>query len=352
MINDDFKFDAVKIDGDLCHYLLMKKVKGELRYSDGADYFAWKKRVKDKLYELLGMEDIKNNACPLNLLIEKDEKLDGYRRIRFVFESEIGAAVPCYLLIPDTGKKKYPVAITLQGHSSGFFYSIGIAKDKAGEEYVLRGDFGRQAVANGYAALCIEQRAMGERVTGKHAFEPHMCAFPSLTALLLGRTILGERIWDVMKAIDILPAFDMLDTDRIVITGNSGGGTTAYYAACMDERIKISAPSCAFCSYEYSLFYKFHCACNFIPGAFKWFDMQDLACLIAPRDLIVIAGEHDAIFRIDGVRYSMETVEKIYAKERVPDNCRLVVTDKAHWWCKEIVWAAINDKAKKLGWFR
>ena len=351
MENNDLRDNGVKIDGDLCHELLVKKIKGKLRYSEKNDYSEWKKSVKDKLYELLGLEEIKDNACPLNFRIEKDEKTENYRQIRFVFESEIGAVVPCYLLIPDTGKQKYPVAIVLQGHSSGFHNSIGVAKDKSDEGYIQRGDFGRQAVSNGYAALCIEQRAMGERVTKRHDFEPIMCAFPSLTALLLGRTIIGERIWDIMKAIDLLPNFEQLDVDKIVITGNSGGGTMSYYAACMDERIKISAPSCAFCSYEYSLFYKFHCACNFIPGAFKWFEMQDLACLIAPRNLIVIAGEYDTIFKIDGVREGMKTVEKIFEKEGVKDNCKLVVTDKAHWWCKDIVWQAINETAKKSGWF-
>ncbi len=343
--------NVTEINGDLCHELLMKKTQGKLRFSDDADYHLWKKQIKDKLYELLGMEDIENNACSLNLTIEKDEQMEGYRQIRFVFESEVGALVPCYLLIPDTGKEKYPVAITLQGHSSGFHNSIGVAKEESDVNYIQRGDFGRQAVQNGYAALCIEQRAMGERVTSKHSFEPRMCAFPSLTALLLGRTILGERIWDIMKAIDLLPNFEQVDVDKIVITGNSGGGTTSYYAACIDERIKISAPSCAFCSYEHSLFYKFHCDCNFIPSAYKWFEMQDLACLIAPRNLIVIAGEYDTIFKIDGVREGMKTVEKIFEKEGVKDNCKLVVTEKAHWWCKDIVWPVINESAKKLGWF-
>ena len=347
MENKNLTQTPIEIKGDLCHEILMKKTKGKLRYSDNVNYPEWKQQMKDKLYELLGMDDIINNACELKLTIEKDEIIDDYRQIRFVFESEIGAFVPCYLLIPNTNKEKYPVAITLQGHSSGFRNSIGIGD----AEYIKRGDFGRQAVKNGYAALCIEQRAMGERVTSRHDFEPRMCAFPSLTALLLGRTILGERIWDIMKAIDLLENFDMVDASKIVITGNSGGGTTSYYAACMDERIKISAPSCAFCSYEHSLFYKFHCDCNFIPGAYKWFEMQDLACLIAPRNLIVIAGEYDTIFHIDGVREGMQTVEKIFEQEGVKDNCRLVVTDKAHWWCKDLVWPAINEVATKLGWF-
>ncbi len=351
MENQNLATTALEINGDLCHELLVKKTQGKLRYSDNVNYPEWKKQVKDKLYELLGIEDIENNACPLNLTIEQDEIIDDYRQIRFVFESEIGALVPCYLLIPTTGKAKYPVAITLQGHSSGFHNSIGVAKSESDANYIKRGDFGRQAVKNGYAALCIEQRAMGERATKRHNFEPMMCTYPSMTALLLGRTILGERIWDIMKAIDLLGEFDAIDTDKILITGNSGGGTMSYYAACMDERIKVSAPSCAFCSFEESLIYKFHCPCNFIPSAFKWFEMQDLSCLIAPRNLIVIAGEYDTIFKIDGVHEGMKTVEKVFEKEGVKDNCKLVVTDKAHWWCQDLVWNAINETTKKLGWF-
>ena len=54
-------------------------------------------------------------------------------------------------------------------------------------------------------------------------------------------------------AIDALVMFPQCDTDKILITGNSGGGTMSFYAACFDERIKLSVPSCAFCSYEDSI---------------------------------------------------------------------------------------------------
>ena len=79
--------------------------------------------------------------------------------------------------------------------------------------------------------------------------------------------------------------------------------------------------------------------------------MQDLSCLIAPRKLIVIAGKEDSIFKIEGVYEGMKTVEKIFEKEGVKNNCKLVVTPKGHYWCKDIVWQTINDTAKELGWF-
>ena len=288
----------------------------------------------------------------MNVQVESEVQKDGYKQIRFVFESEVGAFVPCYLLIPDTGKDKYPVAITLQGHSSGFHNSIAEPKNEKEKEYALgRGKFAVQAVKNGYIALAIEQRGMGERrPSARHQKAANMCEYEAHIALLLGRTILGERMWDVSKAIDALSVFPKCDTDKILITGNSGGGTMSFYAACFDERIKLSVPSCAFCTYEDSIMNWFHCSCNFIPHAYEWFEMQDLSCLIAPRRLAIIAGELDEIFPINGVETAYQTAEKVFKSEGVSENVRLVKTPKGHWWCEDIVWSTIEEETKKLNW--
>ncbi len=341
-----------EIKGDLCHQLLTKKITPALTFDKNKDYAAWREQVKEKLCDLAGINNIKQNACPLNVEIEKEEQKEGYKQIRFTFESENGAFVPCYLLVPDGEKKKYPVAITLQGHSSGFHNSIGEPKEGENPDYALgRGQFAVQAVKRGYVALAIEQRGMGERrPSATHQKGANMCEYTAHIALLLGRTILGERMWDVSKAIDALETFDCVDMDKILIAGNSGGGTMSFYAACFDERIKISAPSCAFCTYEDSIMNWFHCSCNFIPHSYEWFEMQDLATLIAPRNLIVIAGKEDHIFPVYGVEKGYETVKAIFASAGAKDNCRLVETPKGHWWCEDIVWDAIAEEIQKLGW--
>jgi hypothetical protein len=94
-----------------------------------------------------------------------------------------------------------------------------------------------------------------------------------------------------------------------------------------------------------------HCACNYVPDICNWFEMEDLAALIAPRPLTVIAGEIDDIFPIDGVKESFETVKKIYKAAGAENNCRLVVTPKAHMWCEDLVWPAIIEETTKLGWY-
>jgi hypothetical protein len=118
-----------------------------LTYADGVEYKAWKESIREKLIELTGLDKIAKNACPLNVEIEGEVQKDGYKQIRFTFESERGEFVPCYLLVPDTGKEKYPVAITLQGHSSGFHNSIAEPKTEEEVEYATgRGAFAVQAV--------------------------------------------------------------------------------------------------------------------------------------------------------------------------------------------------------------
>ena len=166
----------------------------------------------------------------------------------------------------------------------------------------------------------------------------------------MGRTILAERVWDVHRAIDLLAAaFPACDTEKVLITGNSGGGTASFYSACYDERIKLCVPSCAFCPYGPSILAMSHCSCNYIPSAFRWFEMQDLAALIAPRHLSIISGAKDNIFPIEGVRKGYATVEKIYAVEGAQDACSLTVTPREHWWCEDIVWPEILRLTKE--WF-
>ena len=336
-----------EIKGNYCHQLLTESISPKLVFDPTADYVVWREKVKDKFIELTGLDKIAENACDLNLEIESEEQKDGYKQIRFVFESEKGAFVPCYLLIPDTGKEKYPVAITLQGHSTGFHNSVGIVKYPQDEEYQTRGQFAVQAVKNGFIALAIEQRGMGERRPQRPG---NMCEYEAHIALLLGRTILGERVWDVSKAIDTLSAFPQCDLDKILITGSSGGGTASYYSACYDERIKVSVPSCSFCSYKTSIMNIYHCSCNFIPHAYEWFEMQDLAFLIAPRALLAVNGKEDLIFPIAGARDGFETVKGIYQASGSAENCTLIETPKAHWWCVDIVWNAIKKEVVKLGW--
>ena len=84
-----------KIDGDLAHSLLLNEIKPKFSLSKATDISAHKKALKSKFIELIGYDKVLNNAVPLKIEIEQDVDKGEYRQIRFVFESEKGAFVPC-----------------------------------------------------------------------------------------------------------------------------------------------------------------------------------------------------------------------------------------------------------------
>jgi hypothetical protein len=333
----------VEIVGRKCHDTVVGKTQLKLAYDENTDFATWKANVREKLTELLGLDVIAENACEPNIIIEEDLQFDGYRRIRFVFYSETDCPVPCYLGIP-TGEegKKYPLAISLHGHSSGFHNDYGIIKFDGDTGPEGRGTHAIQAIRNGFAVLSIEQRSRGERETKNT--QTAGCDFQTKTAFMLGRTMIGERVWDVSRAIDIIDRFENIDTDRIMLFGDSGGGTATFYAGCIDDRIDVVVPCYAFSPYKASIMDMYHCICNYIPSAYRYFEMQDLTCLIAPRKFLAINGELDPIFPIDPAREAFETVKKIYAAAGAPeDNCRLCTTPKGHYWMADMIWDYINE---------
>lgn len=341
---------------DICHEKLLRKRKPLLAYDENKNFKVWREQIREKVTELLG--DMPEKRVPLNVRIEWEKEHDTFIEKRFVFDSEEFASVPCHLLIPKGATKPLPAVICLQGHSTGMHISLGRKKhfprdnDEVG---FLDRDYGIQAVKEGYVALIMEQRGFGERISMKSFGdeEPDYyrtgCYHPAMVALLLGRTLLGERVWDISRAIDALgEAFsDIVDMDKIACIGNSGGGTATYYAACMDERIKIAMPCCCVCTFEESIGIMYHCSCNYLPGIAKYMSMGELASLIAPRKLIVVAGEKDNGFYIKGSLDAYSVIEKIYKKVGCEENCRLIVGKEGHRFYADPSWKVFREMS---GW--
>ena len=312
---------------EILHEKLYKKTPRKLSYSPDVDFLGWRSEVKNKLTELLGMPP-KPVKTP-EVLSEARQEHETFTEIRFVFESEPDYFVPCHLLIPKNGQKPFPVVICLQGHNSGMHLSLDRMVYDGDEKYVggVR-MYGLQAIKEGYAALVMEQRGFGCcNATDKPDTNCHIM---SMQAIMLGRTLMGERVHDVMRTIDVLSAFPEVDINRVGCMGNSGGGTTTYYAACMDERIKIAMPSCSIGTFLSSIFTIYHCVCNFIPHILEWFEMSDLSVLIAPRKLILVNGRGDEIFPIEGAKHCFSDIETIYKAAGCGDNCRLVIGEEGH----------------------
>ena len=79
----------------------------------------------------------------------------------------------------------------------------------------------------------------------------------------------------------------------------------------------------------------------------KYFDMGDISTLIAPRKLVMISGKQDIGFYIKGSYDAYATIEKVFKKAGVPDNCRLVVGEEGHRFYKDPSWDIF---AELSGW--
>lgn len=322
-------------------YSVFKEIKPSFAYDGKEDFEKWQSRAKDKLCELLGLP---LGICSATMNIEHKKEEREYNEYRFTVETEPDYLVPCYLRIPKTEDKKIPLTICLSGHGGGMHVALGIAKCDSDEKALKSWHHRAMAIRSineGRAALVIEARNFGESSLEGYGTS---CTEAAKIAILSGRTVIGERVWDAMRVLDaIAENFNEIDMTDIICTGNSGGGTATYYLACLDERITVAAPSCAVCSFEQSIAAMEHCMCNHIPGIKKYFEMADLGGLIAPRRLVIAAGREDDIFPIKGTEDAFAKIFAMYLKAGVPERCALVIGDGGHLNYADLLWEKIHE---------
>ncbi len=336
------------------HQKLMRSLARPLSFSPthAQDLPTWRTALRARVVEALGLANMPANPPALNIRTLKRIDHEHGSIEKLVFTAEDGAEVPCYLCLPAKPRANpTPVFICLQGHSTGMHNSIGRALADEDTPITVEGDrdFGSQCLARGIVALCVEQRGFGERREREFGTTEGVttCGCAVSHALMLGRTLTGERVFDVQRAIDALHELDAsrddlsLDFDKLGCMGNSGGGTITLFAAAVDERIKLAMPSCYVCTWEASIMSLYHCPDNHLPGLMRWCECADVAGLIAPRPVVVVNGKDDPIFPIDGAKQAVAGVRAIYAAHGAEDRVAHVIGDGGHRSYAEPAWAAM-----------
>lgn len=328
-------------DPQVLHNKLLREIKPSFRYDGGEDFSEWQKRARARLCSLIGLDKLTpaEDDC---FTIEYANDCGDFTDYRMTFQSEEGYFVVCSLWKPNNKEGKIPMVVCVQGHSKGYHISLGRPIYESDERAISCGDrdFAVQIVKQGYCALAIEQRAFGE--CGGTPEGPN-CPLPTLDALLMGRTMIGERVFDISRTIDVVLAhFDFIDEKCIGLMGNSGGGTATTYASAIDERIKVAMPSCAVCTYKDSIGAMKHCTCNYVPNIALDFDMGDLCGLIAPRKLVIVSGAEDPIFPRNGVAESFEVAKTYFAAAGVPDDVQWVEGPEGHRFYAAQAWPVFN----------
>ncbi len=315
----------------------------------GGDVVRWQGRLRRELKRLLG--DWPATRVPLRprTLWRRDHPLGSIEKI--VFTAEPRADVVAYLCLPAGVARPYPFVICLQGHTTGMHLSIGVEQEAEDQSQPVEGDrdFALGCMRRGLAALCLEQRAFGERrerVQSRRAAQG--CLDATLQAQMLGKTLMGERVFDVDRALDYLAERGDADMRRVGIMGHSSGGAVSLYASALLPRLRYAMPSGYFCTFRDSIMAMYHCEENYLPGLLKVADMADILGLFAPKPVVVVAGREDPMFPIAATRCAFRQLQRIYAARGAAQRCHLVVGQGGHRFYADAAWPVMLAEIQRL----
>ena len=204
----------------------------------------------------------------------------GYHIEKLTYESESGITIPSLLFVPDGGEDKKPAVVIVSGDGK-----------KASAPQA------EQLVTSGMIVLSIDARGFGETQVNIDAnsqqFNSYFGDFrDAMTALLVGKTMVGMRALDVTRAVDLLSARRDVDRNRIYAYGKKRGAVPALYAAVLDSRIHKTVLEGILSSYDSVVENKIHRQVleSVVPGALKFYDLPDLVATLAPREVSIVGG--------------------------------------------------------------
>ena len=316
---------------------------------DGCEVKPWQAKLRRKVKQLLGA--MPKEPCPLRprRIWKRDHPLGTIEKV--VFASELYADVPAYVCLPKDAKPPYTFMVCLQGHSTGMHNSIAVKREDETQPHQVEGDrdFGLGCMRRGIAALCLEQRSFGERRENlQKKVSDHGCHDATMHALMLGRTLLGERVYDVDRGIDYLASRGDVDMSSVGIMGNSGGGTVSLFSAALLSRVAFAMPSSNFGTFRDTIMSICHCMDNYIPGLLNYAEMPDIMGLFAPKPVVIVAGKEDPIFPIASARRAFRDLQGIYEASGAKDRCHLVVGKGGHRFYADDAWPVMLKEIERL----
>lgn len=267
-------------------------------------------RIRLHLAEFLGDFGPK---CPLDSrTVGKLDRPD-YVIEKVIFQSQPGYYCTANLYLPKRRPLPRPGVLLTCGHSA------------EGKAWRLYHEMCLGLVLKGYAVLALDPTGQGERseyfdpVSGKPTVPPsvsqhHYLARPSW---LVGRTLVGYRTWDAIRAVDYLVSRPEVDPDKIGATGNSGGGIMAMLITACDPRVKVCAAAHPGGSMEQT----------FLTG--RRSAEAEILSLIAPRPCAIVVGRDSG--EAPGHQAKLDDMHRFYQGLGAdPDRGKMFLVDGVH----------------------
>ena len=255
-----------------------------------------------------------------------------FRIDRVIYDSLPGYRVTASLYVPtgERASESMPAVVGLCGHAS---------EGKARDDYQR---FAIGLASAGFVVLLLDPIGQGERLiepaedeNGRWrsrlggATTQHIKLGNRLG--LTGNFFGGLRLLDGIRAIDLLVSRDDVDSERIGVTGNSGGGTMTTWLTAVDDRVAFSAPSCFVTSFLSNLENELPADSEQCPpGALaRGLDHAGFLAANAPKPLLICAQRFD-FFDIRGTRKAFGQLQSLYRAMGAEDAVQLHVGEGTH----------------------
>lgn len=286
--------------------------------ADPAVWEGWRTAFRARLHERLGEPDPGGARGPVPCVAAPPTAHGDYTRTYLEYSSAPGVTVPAWLLRPVGLDRPTPAVIAVHGHGHGADDVVGLGPDGAESDprAGFHQGFAVELCRRGMVVLAPELRGFGRRREPQDVrpAEPgaNSCHPAAWWGIMLGRPLLGSRVRDTLRALDLLRGLPEVAPERVGIMGGSGGGAVALFAAAIEPALRAVVISSYFCTFRASILAMPHCHCNYLPGILQDGEMYDVAALIAPRPLLIEAGADDPIFPLPGVLEAYERLHRAY----------------------------------------
>jgi len=204
----------------------------------------------------------------------------GYHIEKLIYETEPGILIPSLLYLPDAPVDKKAAVLMVTGD--------GKAESASEAE---------RFASSGTVVLSIDARGIGETSVStdvnSREFDHYFGDFNDImTALLVGKTLVGMRALDVSRGLDLLVSRKEVDPNRVYGYGKDGGALPLLYASVLDTRIRKVVLAGMLTSYESVVNSRVHRHVleGVAPGMLKSYDLQDLVGALAPREVWIVGG--------------------------------------------------------------
>ena len=244
---------------------------------------------------------------------------DGYTIEKGIFEAVPGLVVPAHVYRPSA-----------PGPHPGVVHSLGHWMENARLEPDIQ-RFNARLARAGMIVLVYDPLGQGERRAGWHQHG-------QLAPLLAGFTSLGVMVSETRAALDLLAARDDVDSDRLGLTGASGGGFVSTFAAALDARIAVAAICCILNTHAGQVrdaafgtgWDGWVDLCNQVPRLAATASMGMVLGAASPSRVTVVHAIDDPPFPIAGARSVVGEAAAVYEALGAGGHARLVEIDGGH----------------------